>query len=157
VGHAHIIIPISYISICVVSSCKSVQEPQFKEFKNLRVLDSNSDFVEIAADAVLYNPNVFGINLSGAEFEVSISDEKLGVIRQDEMASIKAGEEFVYPMKAKVDLDNLSKGFLGKLGKALTIFAEGEMDMLVEGHFTVQVMSKDLRIPFSHREKVPIK
>lgn len=148
---------LAFVLLGAFSACKSVQEPEFKAFKNLRVLDSNSDYIEIAADAVLFNPNVFGINLSGAEFEVTISDEKLGVIQQNEAANIKAGEEFVYPMKARVDLGNLTKGFLGKLGKALTIFAEGEMDMLVEGHFVVQVMNKDIRIPFSHREKVPIK
>jgi len=60
-------------------------------------------------------------------------------------------------MKATVDLKNLSSGFLGKLGKALQIFSDGEMDLLVEGHFVVQVMKKDIRIPFSHREMVPVK
>lgn len=139
------------------AACKSVQEPEFKEFKNLRVLDYNQNHIEIAADAVLYNPNAFGINLSGAEIEVSIADEKLGVIEQNEFAKIEAGEEFVYPMKAKLDLKRLKSGFLGKLGKALQIYSDGEMDMLVEGHFIVQVMKKDIRIPFAHREKVPVK
>ncbi len=140
-----------------ISSCNPVKEPEFRDFKNLRVVDSNSDFIEIAADAILYNPNSFGINLSGAEFDVSVEEEKLGVVKQDDFANINAKEEFVYPINAKLDLANLQKGFLGKLGKALQIFADGEMDLQIEGHFTVQVMKKDIRIPITHREKVPIK
>ena len=81
----------------------------------------------------------------------------MGLVKQDEFASIKAKEEFVYPVKAKLDLANLNKGFLGKLGKALQIFSSGEMDLLIEGHFILQVMEKDIRVPISHREKVPIK
>jgi len=144
-------------SVLFFSACKSVQEPEFREFKNLRVIDSNSQSIEIAADAVLYNPNAFGINLTGAEFEVSIADENLGIIKQNKAAKIEPGEEFVYPMTAVLDLKNLKSGFLGKLGKALQIFSDGEMDMLVKGTFVVNVMNKDIRIPFSHREMVPVK
>lgn len=134
----------------------SIKPPELKEIKNIRVLDVNAKKIAFITDALLYNPNKIGVTLTGAEFDVYIEDELLGVVNQEERAEISGLEEFEFSLKADLNPKALAGDLLGTIGKVLQIISEGEMKVKLDGHFKVELLGKAVRIPFNQEQMVAV-
>ena len=101
---------ISTLSIALfLVSCKAykdVQEPEFRDVQNVRLVDVGLLQSKAGVDLVYYNPNNFNITLSSARGDVYVDDKYLGRFELAEKVSVKKRKEFIIPAIFK--LDNIS-------------------------------------------------
>lgn len=90
-------------------SCKAykdVQEPEFRDVQNVRLVDVGLLQSKAGADLVYYNPNNFTVTLSSARGDVYMDGKYIGRFELADKVSVKKRAEFVIPTILK--LDNIS-------------------------------------------------
>lgn len=90
-------------------SCKAykdVQQPEFRDVQNVRLVDVGLLSTKAGADLVYYNPNGFNVTLSSARGDVYLDNEYIGRFELADKVSVKKRSEFVIP--AILKLDNIS-------------------------------------------------
>lgn len=96
-------------------SCSVTEKPEFINIKNIKVLESNSKFVTITADAIFINPNDIGGQLKTDAIKVFVNDTEMASI-STESFEVPAKKEFSIPLKANIPTDSLfSNKSLGNL------------------------------------------
>ena len=145
---------ISTLSIAVIlfSSCKAykdVQDPEFRDVQNVRLVDVGLLQSKAGADLVYYNPNNFNVTLSSARGNVYIDDKYLGRLELADKVSVKKHKEFVVP--AILKLDNIS-AFMNQND----IYKRSEVKIRIEGValLTKSGFSKEIPIKYERMESV---
>ena len=145
---------ISTLSIAVIlfSSCKAykdVQDPEFRDVQNVRLVDVGLLQSKAGADLVYYNPNNFNVTLSSARGNVYIDDKYLGRLELADKVSVKKRKEFVVPTILK--LDNIS-AFMNQND----IYKRSEVKIRIEGValLTKSGFSKEIPIKYERMESV---
>ena len=145
---------ISTLSIAVIlfSSCKAykdVQDPEFMDVQNVRLVDVGLLQSKAGADLVYYNPNNFNVTLSSARGNVYIDDKYLGRLELADKVSLKKRKEFVVPTILK--LDNIS-AFMNQND----IYKRSEVKIRIEGValLTKSGFSKEIPIKYERMESV---
>ena len=90
----------------VLVSCKiykNVQEPEFRDIQNVRMIDIGLLKSKAGAELIYYNPNNFNVVLSSARGDVYIDNQYIGRFELENQVSIKKRAEFILPAILKVD------------------------------------------------------
>jgi LEA14-like dessication related protein len=140
------------VAVLLLSSCKAykdVQEPEFREVQNVRLVDIGLLQSKAGADLVYYNPNNFNVTLSSAEGRVYIDDKYVGRFQLDHKVSVKKRKEFIVP--AILKLDNLSA-----IKNQNDIYKRNEVKIRIEGmaRLTKTGFSKELPIKYEKMESI---
>ena len=93
----------------VLVSCKiykNVQEPEFRDIQNVRMIDIGLLKSKAGAELIYYNPNNFNVVLSSARGDVYIDNQYIGRFELENQVSIKKRAEFILP--AILIVDNIS-------------------------------------------------
>ena len=92
--------------VLFLSSCKSsdVQEPEYRDIRNIRLVDVGVLQSTAGIDLIYYNPNNFGVTLSEARGDVYIDNEYLGRFSLEEKVQVGKRSEFVVPALIKLDM-----------------------------------------------------
>ncbi|NNL15753.1 MAG: LEA type 2 family protein [Flavobacteriaceae bacterium] len=92
-----------------VFSCKVKEKPEFLRLENIKVLESTSDNVTLAADAFFLNPNDIGGELKSDGIKVFVNDNEMATV-SSESFKVPAKKEFSIPLKAKIPADRIFSG-----------------------------------------------
>ena len=93
--------------IMLLLSCTSgnIKEPEYRDIRDVRLIDVNLLQTTAGLDLVYYNPNNFGVQLKEARGDVYIDDVYLGRFNIEDKVTVPKRDEFVVP--AIIKLDNI--------------------------------------------------
>jgi LEA14-like dessication related protein len=97
---------IAAIFLASCSAYKNVQEPEFRDVQNVKLVDVGLLSTKAGADLVYYNPNGFNVTLSSARGDVYLDGQYIGRFELADKVSVKKRSEFIIP--AVLKLDNIS-------------------------------------------------
>jgi LEA14-like dessication related protein len=112
----------------VLSACRSsnVQEPEFRDVQNVRLVNVGVLNSTAGVDLVYYNPNKFSVQLTSARGDVYVDNNYLGKFSLNDKVSISKNSEFIIP--AMISVDNL-----GLLKNQKDIYKKKEVMIRIEG------------------------
>jgi LEA14-like dessication related protein len=140
------------VAVLLLSSCKAykdVQEPEFRDVQNIRLIDIGLLQSKAGADLVYYNPNSFNVTLSSARGDLYIDDKYVGRFELEDKVSVKKRREFTIP--AILKLDNISA-----IKNQNDIYKRKEVMIRIEGtaRLTKTGFSKEIPIKYEKMESV---
>ena len=95
-------------AIVLFVSCKSenIREPEYREIRDVRIIDVGLLQTTAGLDLVYYNPNNFGVQLSEARGVLYIDDQYFGRFGLQNNVAVRKHDEFIVP--AIIKMDNIS-------------------------------------------------
>ena len=140
---------LSVFVFCSCSNYKNIQEPEFRDINNVRVIKVGVLQTTAGVDLVYYNPNDFGVQLSNAKGDVYIDNAYFGRFDLDNKVQVKKHSEFVLPIVFK--LDNT-----GAIKNQKDIYKKKEALVRIEGMVRVKKsgFSKEIPIKFEGTQNI---
>ena len=138
--------------IVVFSSCSSVRnvnEPEFRDISNIRLINVGVLQTTAGADLVFYNPNDFGITLANARGDVYLDNAFFGRFDLAERVSVRRHSEFIIPVTFRIDN-------IGAIKNQRDIYKKKEALLRVAGYALVKKsgFSKEIPIRYEHMENI---
>ncbi|MGK0363380.1 MAG: LEA14-like dessication related protein [Saprospiraceae bacterium] len=134
--------------ICLFfSACSAPEYPEFREMKNVKFKSfsfSNGGSITLKADAIFFNPNPIGANVTEVDLDVYIDDKKVTNIRQDVRAEMNANSAFTLPLDFSVPLKEVYKDLKPSLGNLLK---KRKIDYRMDGTLKVGLGSVEIAVP----------
>lgn len=87
-------------------NCTVTEKPEFVEVKNIKVVESTSEYVTLTADALFMNKNDIGGELKTDEIKVFVNDSEMANISTKSF-QVPAQDEFTIPLKARISTDSI--------------------------------------------------
>ena len=140
------------LSLVLFTSCssyKDVQEPEYRDIRDVRLIKVDLLQTTAGADVVYYNPNDFGLQLANAKGDVYIDNAFFGRFDLDDKVQVKKHSEFVLPVVFK--LDNI-----GAIKNQKDIYKKKEALVRIEGMVRVKKsgFSKDIPIKYEGMQNI---
>lgn len=140
------------VAMLLLASCKAykdVQEPEFRDVQNIRLVDIGLLQSKAGADLIYYNPNNFNVTLSSARGDLYIDDKYVGRFELADKVSVKKRREFTIP--AILKLDNISA-----IKNQNDIYKRKEVKIRIEGtaRLTKTGFSKEIPIKYEKMESI---
>lgn len=137
-------------SIFFVScSTSNVKEPEYRDVRNIHLVELGVLQSTAGIDLVFYNPNSFGVQLSEAWGDVYIDNAYVGKFTLDEKVQVKKKSDFVVPALLKVDM-------IGVLKNHKDLYKKKEALIKIDGFARVKKtgFSKEIPIKFESLENI---
>jgi LEA14-like dessication related protein len=139
------------IGLAVFTSCRTgnVQEPEFRDIRDVRLIEVGVLQSTAGLDLIYYNPNNFGLQLSEARGDVYVDNAYLGRFALEEKVQVGKRSEFVVPAVIKVDM-------IGAIKNQKEILKKKEVLVRIEGIARVKKagFSKDIPIKYENMENI---
>ena len=125
------------ITVCLLS-CTVKEKPEFLHVENIQVVDSNSEFIVLNADAFFINPNSVGGKLETEGIIITVNDIEVATVSSKEF-DVPANKEFSIPLSANIptnkilNLNNLSSVLSSMLNKSMKVQYKGVIKYKVFG------------------------
>lgn len=126
-------------------ACDAPQQPEFKNFKNLKFNGLKGKKINLTGEAIFNNPNIFGITLTNTDLDVYLDNEKSGHVLQKNSIAVPANSDFSVPVNVDVETKNL-------LGKALSLLTKKDIKVRLNGYITVKAMDLDIKVPVNYEQ-----
>ncbi|HEX6191211.1 MAG TPA: LEA type 2 family protein [Chitinophagaceae bacterium] len=137
--------------ILILSSCASsnVQEPEYRDIRNIRLVDVGVLQSTAGIDLIYYNPNNFGVTLSEARGDVYVDNEYLGRFSLEDKVQVGKRSEFVVPAIVKLDM-------IGALKNHRDLYKKKEALIRIDGVARVKKsgFSKDVPIKYESMQNL---
>lgn len=137
-------IVISAVFVLLFSSCYTIEPVTVKRLDDFQV-KTLSTRPAINFNAVLYNPNAFGITLRSFACDVKMGGKQVSRIETSHKVRISSNADISIPLEASPDLKDISGMILG--GTSFT-------DWKAEGNLVVSKFIFRKKIPFSIKGKL---
>jgi LEA14-like dessication related protein len=145
------ILPVLTFSLFVFSSCGSnnVKEPEYRDIRNIRLINLGPLQSTAGVDLVYYNPNSFGVQVSSGQGSIYIDSNYFGQFELDEKVQVKKRSEFILPTTVKIDM-------IGALKNQRDLFKKKEALVKIEGTATVKKsgFTREVPIKYEHMENI---
>jgi LEA14-like dessication related protein len=145
------ILSILIISAIIFSSCgtNNVKEPEYRDIRNIRLINLGPLQSTAGVDLVYYNPNKFGVQVMTARGDIYVDSSYFGQFELNEKVQVQKRSEFILPATIKVDMISAIKNQRDLLQKK-------EVLVRVQGMATVKKagFSKEVPISYEHTENV---
>ena len=133
-------------------SCKTykdVQEPEFRDIQNVKMIDIGLLQSKAGAEIIYYNPNDFGVTLSSARGDVYLDNKFFGRFDLADKVIVQRKGEFTIPAILKLDNVSLIKN-------QNDIYKRKEVLVRIEGTalLTKIGFSKEIPIKYEKMESV---
>ena len=127
------------------TSCKSgnIKEPEYREIRNIRLVDVGILQTTAGLDLVYYNPNNFGVQLSEARGDVYIDDMYFGRFGIQDKVAVRKNDEFIVP--AIIKMDNI-----GAIKNHRDIWKKKKAVIRIEGFATVRKAGFNKQVPIKY-------
>lgn len=139
------------IAAIFLTSCgtANVQEPEYRDIREVRLVEVGLLQSTAGIDLVYYNPNSFGVTLSEARGDVYIDNHFLGRFDLEESVSVKKRSEFTVPALIKIDM-------IGAIKNQREIFNKKDALIRIEGIARVRKagFSREIPLRFERRENI---
>ena len=92
-------------AIFLLASCKTsdLKEPEYRDIRDVRIIDVGLLKTTAGLNLVYYNPNNFGLQVNDAAGDVYIDNIHIGRFELDEKVEVRKRREFVVPAVIKVN------------------------------------------------------
>jgi len=117
-----------FIGLIFLSSCgfKNVKEPEYRDIREVRMIELGILQSTAGVDLVYYNPNNFGVEVSEARGDVYVDNQFLGLFSLNESVQVNKRSEFVLPAILKLDM-------IGALKNQRELIKKKEVLLRIEG------------------------
>ncbi|WP_055446526.1 LEA type 2 family protein [Lacinutrix mariniflava] len=125
------------ITVCFLS-CSIKEKPEFLRVENIEVVDSNSEFIILTADAFFNNPNSVGGKLETEGITITANGIEVATV-SSKAFDVPAKKEFSIPLSANIptekllNLNNLSGLLSSMLNKSMKVQYKGVIKYKVFG------------------------
>src|SRR5688572_25194330 len=85
------------VMIASCGSMKNIQEPEYRDIRDIRLVEAGLLKTTAGMDLVYYNPNSFGVTLSNLRGDVYVDGHFLGRFKLDEKVQVRKHSEFIVP------------------------------------------------------------
>jgi len=144
---------LSIFSICliVLSSCgtNNVKDPEYRDIRNIRLINLGPLQSTAGVDLVYYNPNKFGVQLETARGDIYIDSSYFGQFELNEKVQVKKRSEFILPATVKVDMISAIKNQRDLLKKQDALIRVQGTAMVKKAGFL-----KEIPISYEHLESI---
>jgi LEA14-like dessication related protein len=145
------ILTILAIPLLVLCSCgtNNVQEPQYRDIRNIRLISLGPLESTAGVDLVYYNPNDFGVQVATARGDIYVDNNYFGKFELNDKVSVRKRSEFILPATVKVDM-------IGAVKNQRELYKKKEALVKIEGMATVKKagFSKEIPIRFEQMEDI---
>ena len=137
--------------IILLSSCgtSNVKEPEYREIREVRLIEGGLLQSTAGIDMVYYNPNNFGVQVAEARGDVFIDSVFLGRFGLAETVQVNKNSEFVIPAVLKLDMIGLLKNHRDLLKKKEALIRIEGIARIKKAGF-----SKEIPIRFENMENI---
>jgi len=140
-----------FIGLILLSSCGSanVKEPEYRDIREVRLIELGVLQSTAGIDLVYYNPNNFGVQLAEARGDIYIDDVYFGRFGLNEKVQVKKRSEFIVPAIIKVDM-------IGAVKNQRDLFKKKEALVRIEGiaRIAKSGLSRELPIKFESMQNI---
>ena len=140
-----------FIGLIILSSCGSanVKEPEYREIREVRLIELGVLQSTAGIDLVYYNPNNFGVQLAEARGDVYIDNVYFGRLGLNEKVQVKKRSEFIVPAIIKVDM-------IGAVKNQRELFKKKEALVRIEGmaRVTKSGLSREVPIKYERMQNI---
>ena len=138
--------------LAIFSSCnkyKNVQEPEYRDIRNIHLINLGPLQSTAGVDLVYYNPNNFGVQLAEARGDIYIDNNYFGQFELNDKIQVKKRSEFILPATVKIDM-------VGVLKNQRDLYKKKEAMLRIEGTAIVKKagFSRDVSIKYEHMENI---
>ena len=114
--------------IFLFSSCgvNNVKEPEYRDIREIRMIEAGILQSTAGVDLVYYNPNNFGVQVAEARGDVYVDNQFLGRFSLNEAVEVNKRSEFVLPAILKIDM-------IGALKNQRELIKKKEVLLRIEG------------------------
>jgi len=132
-------------AVIFLVSCKSgnIKEPEYREVRDIRIMEVGLLQTTAGLDFVYYNPNNFGVQLANARGDVYIDDMFFGRFGIQDKVTVHKHEEFIVP--AVIKMDNISA-----IKNHRDIWKKKQAMVRIEGFATVKKAGFNKEIPIKY-------
>jgi LEA14-like dessication related protein len=132
------------IGLVLLSSCgtSNVKEPEFRDIRDVRIIELGVLQSTAGVDLIYYNPNNFGVQLSEARGDVYVDNAYLGRFELDNKVQVGKRSEFTVPALIKLDMIGAIKNQREILKKKEVLVRIDGMAILKKAGFTRDVPIK---------------
>jgi len=140
---------IATILLTACGSNSNVKEPEYRDIRDIHLVEAGILNSTAGLDVVYFNPNNFGLTLSEARGDIYIDNEFLGRFELDHKVSVKRNSEFIVPALIKVDMISAIKNHRDLIKKK-------EALVRIEGSARVNKagFSKDVPLKFESMQNI---
>ena len=139
------------MALIILSSCgtNNVKEPEYRDIRNIRLINLGPLQSTAAVDLVYYNPNSFGVQVTAARGDIYIDSSYFGQFELDEKVQVKKRSEFILPATVKVDM-------IGVIKNQGELYKKKEALVKIQGTAMVKKsgFSKEIPISYEHMENI---
>ena len=134
-----------FIGLIILSSCGSanVKEPEYRDIREVRLIELGVLQSTAGIDLVYYNPNNFGVQLAEARGDVYIDNIYFGRLGLGEKVQVKKNSEFIVPAVIKVDM-------IGAAKNQRELFKKKEALVRIEGMARVTKSGQSREVPIKY-------
>jgi len=128
-----------------LASCKSgnIKEPEYREIRDVRIMDVGILQTTAGLDLVYYNPNDFGVQLANARGDVYIDDMFFGRFGIQGKVAVRKHQEFIVP--AIIKMDNISA-----IKNHREIWKKKQAMIRIEGFATMKKAGFNKEVPIKY-------
>ena len=141
-----IIISTLFAGLVLLSSCgtSNVKEPEYRDIRNIRMIELGILQSTAGLDLIYYNPNNFGVQLSEARGDVYIDNAYLGRFSLDQKVEVGKRSEFIVPAIIKLDM-------IGAVKNHRELYKKKEAMIRIEGTARVKKSGFSRDIPIRYQ------
>jgi len=145
------ILSILTISLMILSSCgtNNVKEPEYRDIRNIRLINLGPLQSTAGVDLIYYNPNNFGVQVATARGDIYIDSSYFGQFELDEKVQVKKRSEFILPATVKVDMISAIKNHRDLYKKKEALVKIQGTAMIKKSGF-----SKEIPINYEHIQNI---
>lgn len=137
--------------LVIFSSCSTnkVEEPEYRDIRNVRLLELGPLQSTAGVDLVYYNPNDFGVQLSTARGDIYIDNNYFGRFDLGEKVQVRKKSEFILPALVKIDM-------IGAVKNQRDLYKKKEALVRIEGTATLKKagFSRDIPIKYESMQNI---
>ena len=145
------ILSILTIFLIILSSCgtSNVKEPEYRDIRNIRLINVGPLQSTAGVDLIYYNPNKFGVQIEAARGDIYIDSSYFGKFELDEKVQVKKRSEFILPATVKVDM-------ISAIKNQRDLYKKKEALVKIQGTAVVRKggFSKEVPISYEHMENI---
>ncbi len=134
------------IALILFSSCggkNNVQEPEYRDIRNVRLINFGPLQSTAGVDLVYYNPNDFGVQIATARGDIYIDNNYFGRFELDDKVQVRKRSEFILPATVKVDM-------IGVVKNQRELYKKKEAIVRIEGIATLKKAGFSREIPIKY-------
>jgi LEA14-like dessication related protein len=137
--------------VLIVSSCGTahVKEPEYRDIREVRLIELGILQSTAGIDLVYYNPNNFGVQLAEARGDVYIDNAYFGHFDLAEKVQVKKNSEFIVPAIIKLDM-------IGAIKNQKELFKKKEVLVRIDGSARVKKagIARDIPLKFESMQNI---